>query len=399
MSDGLSSIGAQFLAKVGSKIIVDKSHELASNFYSKHKYKIYNVLRRIVSKKYLSPVSLQSIDRISENSTMKFVDWRDDFRDGVYSAEEDRESLGLPYTVLALWRNQGAVGLRARQENFQLKLTDEQWKATIDEDFKELDSDKRIYDKKIDNRYRYSIRLSGFDIVKNEMIIQKAKYSQQAMSNLLADYRPKKSLVSRLSRPTIREILSEECRGSLPRLNDRRLANTVGVSVLIFFRDDDGCLRPLLQVREGNFMAMSNCGVHCTGSKAADWPRHDQALEADNFFLDEAYLAIKEDFGLLQHDLDGGLSMMCLLREHARLGKPQLFFYGYTNKSVDEIISGRLREIERKATNKYKKLTRDEMKDLYMNGLWNEAEKRAFTVEARAMLAVAAKEFGGYEEK
>lgn len=54
----------------------------------------------------------------------------------------------------------------------------------------------------------------------------------------------------------------------------------------------------MLQIREPSSAAMANGGIHCTGSRAAIWPTADQEMTAQNFFDDEAYTSIEQDFNL-----------------------------------------------------------------------------------------------------
>jgi hypothetical protein len=85
-------------------------------------------------------------------------------------------------------------------------------------------------------KFRYEsdvIRLNAFDDdgQTTTLTIQKAKYSQQAKSNLILDYD------ATPGGPTLRKALMTERRGLLPELNDKRLAQTIGVSMLLFYED------------------------------------------------------------------------------------------------------------------------------------------------------------------
>ncbi|MEO0912556.1 MAG: hypothetical protein AAFY59_06140, partial [Pseudomonadota bacterium] len=164
---------------------------------------------------------------------------------------------------------------------------------------------------------------------------------------------------------------------------------------------DEGQLRPLVQIRDSDRTAMGNSGLHCTGSTAADWPRDDQTMTAENFFADEALGSIEADFGLDRSNIEGSLHMMGLVREHARLGKPQIFYYGLTNVPADELIKFRLdKQRQMASSSKYADMTEGQFKDLIMRDIWSEdAHKQyPFTHEAEAMLTVLGREFGNYDE-
>ncbi len=163
--------------------------------------------------------------------------------------------------------------------------------------------------------------------------IQRARYSAQAQSNLIVDYKIQGGDTS-----TIREFLLKEFDGSLPPLYDSRLANTLGVAILVFYRDGDD-LTPFFVPRTKEPAVFNHGEWHCTASGAAEWPDDyegsDKTFEA--FILDDLYAELREEVGLGQEDLNNVVPL-ALCRELARAGKPQLFFIGFTDLGYDELV-------------------------------------------------------------
>lgn len=186
-------------------------------------------------------------------------------------------------------------------------------------------------------KYRYEsdvIRLNGFDDdgQKTTLTIQKAKYSQQARSNLILDYE------ARPGGPTMRKALMDERRGFLPDLRDKRLAQTIGVSMLLFY-PDQGEWMPFLVARNRETAVLNEGEWSDSASGAAEWPadEHNTAKTFEAYILDDMYMELDEELGLKPQDLSNVLPL-AIAREFIRAGKPQIFFIGFTNLSYNDIV-------------------------------------------------------------
>jgi hypothetical protein len=94
--------------------------------------------------------------------------------------------------------------------------------------------------------------------------VQRATYGDQVRSNLISDYAHRCRDGEERS---LRTMLAEEYGHSLPPLSDRRLANTLGVATILFYREDDIWM-PALWPRASN-LAVFEGGWHCSSSGAA----------------------------------------------------------------------------------------------------------------------------------
>lgn len=148
-------------------------------------------------------------------------------------------------------------------------------------------------------------------------------YHDQAYSNLILDFDREDparyvSLRSQLAQDDNR----------LPELDDQRLANTLGVAALIFYRST-GQWTPYM-VRRVRRIGVFPSGLHCTASGVAKWPAHSRQLKTlGNFATRHMLSEIEEEVGLGPQDLVE-LRPLALCREMARGGKPQLLYGGFT---------------------------------------------------------------------
>lgn len=171
--------------------------------------------------------------------------------------------------------------------------------------------------------------------------ISKARYSDQARSNLILDLRDERER-------SIRKQLIEEYGHRLPPLADRRLANTIGVCILVFYKDK-GVLTPYFVPRTREVAVFNTGEWHCTASGAAEWPRfpEESGENFEEYILDDLYRELEEEVGLLKADLTNVLPL-ALCRELVRAGKPQIFFIGFTELSYRE-LTARLDRARKKA--------------------------------------------------
>jgi hypothetical protein len=330
---------------------------------------------------------------LEELDASAFINWDPKYLSEFY-AGEDRDQLGfLPYSKEVIWSEKANVRLNVVEEVFKFRYSDKTWRETARRGFDALSEDRLIYDK------GHAIRLFKIDRTTGDVDIQPALYSQQARSNLIPDYTPK-PMFDAGGHVSLRQQLRMKYGPILPPLDEPRLANTLGISVIVLCHDEDGVLRPLLQLRAAENAAMNNSGVHCTGSRAALWPRDDQSGSVQSFFDDEAYAAVERDFDLRRSEGEVSLYPAALVREHARMGKPQLFYFGYTKKPLKDVLRFRL-EVQKESEistspriHKYRSMTLDQFRNLILTDIWQDRERYKLTHEAYAMLWLLMDDFG-----
>jgi hypothetical protein len=164
--------------------------------------------------------------------------------------------------------------------------------------------------------------------------IQKARYWDQARSNLILDW----TVPGQRPPQRLRDLLVAKYGSKLPDLNDRRMANTIGVACLIFFWEK-GRLIPYL-IRRVEKVGVFPGGLHTTASGAANWPK---GLEKsfENFFTQAMYDELREEVGLVREDI-ADLKPMAFCREYLRGGKPQIFYAGFTRLTRSELRKKRI---------------------------------------------------------
>lgn len=332
-------------------------------------------------------------DGLATHDQSDFLNWDTRFLSTFYPGEESRRLGELPYSKLVTWSTTKNIRLDAVAEKFRFGRRSREWKEAADSGYQAIRLDRKIYND------GHAIRLFAADVDDNVIRIQPALYTQQAQSNLIADYAPKARFPAD-QRSSLRQMMARQYPHILPPLDDMRLANTLGIAVLVLCHDDEGLLRPLVQIRAPTAAAMNNSGIHCTGSKAAAWPSRNQSFTVENFFDDEAYAAVEKDFDLRRDRNEVSLYPVALVREHARMGKPQLFYFGYTKRSLTEILKFRLetqRERESKldpSLRKYRSMSTDQFRKLILTDIWEDREKYKITHEAYAMLYILLRDFG-----
>ena len=176
---------------------------------------------------------------------------------------------------------------------------------------------------------------------KLRLSVQKASYFQQRQSNLALDYQYKTITGTVL---TMRDLLRQQFGLSLPPLNDRRMANTLGIAALIMVREA-GELTPYLVSRSRDGAVFNQGGEwHCTASSVAKLP--DGPDRTPYFYKDSMLKELDQEVGILEHELET-LEPVAFCREMTRGGKPQMFFLGVT--SLDRAaLARKLSEAQRK---------------------------------------------------
>jgi hypothetical protein len=178
-----------------------------------------------------------------------------------------------------------------------------------------------------------AVRIEGYRISGRRLLLQAqhATYFTQMRSSLILDYRHRLTNGSVLS---LRDLFRQEYGQLLPRLNDPRLANTLGVSALIFCSAGDE-LTPYLVART-RAVAVNDLGNewHCTASGVAELRNVDD--DPSNFIESSIRKELEEEVGLIGDDL-AALAPVAFCRELMRGGKPQFFFLGITHLPLSEL--------------------------------------------------------------
>ena len=173
-----------------------------------------------------------------------------------------------------------------------------------------------------------------------ELTIQKAMYSDQAQSNLVMDWEANHALKESGYR-TLRKYLSSRHPRSLGPLDESIMANTIGISVVLYYRTFAGAYLPYLPGRAKG-QAVFDGGFHCTASGAAAWSATDRTLE---IFVKDMYKELFEEVGIARNEIDV-MVPLALCREFLRGGKPQIFFAGVTSLSEPELAQKRKTALE-----------------------------------------------------
>lgn len=256
-----------------------------------------------------------------------------------YSAEYNYEF--LPYKIVYNFIDhlekpifdEKLVDITVAQTAFSLEQEKFAWDAVSREGFEALKTSGRIslFPEPLARVANAAVN----DKNQLELLIEKADYFDQAKTNLILDYpnTGKSDLVS------LRKQLLRDYPHSLPPWSDRRLGNTMGISCLLFYKNDDSWL-PYL-VRRERKVAVHPGGIQTTASGAAKWPEKiDQHARFNSFFINHMYNELYEEVGLRREDVANFIPV-ALCREFVRGGKPQLFFIGTTTLNASQLVEKR----------------------------------------------------------
>lgn len=246
-------------------------------------------------------------------------------------AEETTVAPYIPYTELAcLYPNKPKINIAVAARKFALKFPDDEWTRLSNLAYAQLEQSKRIRDNES------TIRLQKIAV--NDHItlnLQQASYMDQCRSNLVLDWQD----VSR-DNQSLRTLSTARYGRKLPPLDDKSLANTIGIAALIFYREN-GELVPYL-VKRTKKVGVFPGGVHCTSSGVAKWPGDNADLDFETFFTEHMFSEIHEEVGLLPEDIDE-LVPLAICRELGRGGKPQIFYAGFTSLTREQLTEKRTR--------------------------------------------------------
>ena len=182
------------------------------------------------------------------------------------------------------------------------------------------------------------IRLQGYSNNSGGAVlrIQKAKYSDQVQSNLVMDWTDGHAL-KKSGFETLRAYLSAWYGSKLGPLDEPIMANTIGISVVLYYRTSNGAYLPYLPWRPKG-LAVFDGGFHCTASGAAEWS--DTGMTFEKIFVRNMYRELCEEVGIARNEIQV-MEPLALCREFLRGGKPQIFFAGVTGLSKSELAERR----------------------------------------------------------
>ena len=171
--------------------------------------------------------------------------------------------------------------------------------------------------------------------------IQKARYSDQLRSNLVMDWTDDHALKGSGHR-TLRTYLSARYPRRLGPLDELIMANTIGISVVLYYQTSSGAYLPYLPGRAKG-QAVFDEGFHCTASGAAKWSETGRTFE--EILVEDMYAVLWKEVRIARNEIKV-MVPLALCREFLRGGKPQIFFAGVTSLSEDELQTRRRRAIQ-----------------------------------------------------
>ncbi len=279
-----------------------------------------------------SVVNFKNVVRLNPNSSTDFLNYSPDFINDRYNSYDDNE---FPYEIY--WKLQekdfqtsnidDIFNIYVSEKEFKRSSPEGEWRVISEEAGNKLIKSGRVTLTENNKRGEASIRINEWRMSENKVMIniQKSYYKDQVFSQLVLDYKK--------TGKSLRDILSKERDREIPELNDKRLANSVGVACMLFCFDEDlKKWRPII-IKKTTRGAVYGNSWHCTASGIARWPDKDDNQSFSNFFMDHMYQEIEEEAGIHRRDIEN-ITPMALCREYVRAGKPQLFFAGHLMKNV-----------------------------------------------------------------
>lgn len=220
------------------------------------------------------------------------------------------------------------ISIKINDTRFQLNQSQELWSEISNEGFQKLKEAGRIKDNEP------TIRLINFKKKQNGLLIeiQKARYFDQAKSNLILEWKYSQD------KTTLNSILLNDYGKKLPPLYDERLANTFGIAALIYYANEKKWV-PYLTKRIKK-VAVEPGSIQCSASGVAKWSSSIEMPTFKNLFMEHMYYELYEEAGLGKNDILE-LVPIAFCREYLRGGKPQIFFVGITHLTREELFEKR----------------------------------------------------------
>ena len=333
--------------------------------------------------------------------------------------DESRALVDTPYSEMLLWLGESWDETVKRVKKTSVVVNPKRFRVISP--IRELETfrSEALREFKQDGKATFNghaIRLSQVEEREEEIClhVQPTRYYEQVKSNMVMDWEGPHSL-QEVGIKTLRAYFVPEYGRKLPPLGDNRLANTMGVSAILYYRTTNGStngeiqyipylprrvqLKPL--TKDNKIVAVFDTGTfHCTASGVAEWLgsgedyKDTPVLSFQDSFLRDMYREIEEEVGLRPEDIEV-LQPVALAREFLRGGKPQLFFAGVTHLNEEALIQRRLKAIERtRRRSKNDPEVKIEIEDehyLYTNkeNLENAIDQNGFSLEAVANLHYA----------
>jgi hypothetical protein len=266
--------------------------------------------------------------------------------DNILSDYSLEEFIGpkIPYSMIHHFVENPNVAITFRKVKGQFKLQNDN-----DVDIKAFQIEA-LHEFKKNGKFIFddhTVSLRKVEQVDNKLTlsIQQSKYSDQVQSHLTLDWDSK----ALKNRGTLRGIIKTKYKTSkLPPLNCSLLSNSIGISVIIYYKNQSGEYIPYLPLRnkaitnkKKNSQALYEGVYHCSASGVLKWK---DDIDSIDWIKKEMYREIEEEVGISTSDLPV-LSPIAFVRELLRSGKPQLFFIGFTDLSENEIVEKRKKAI------------------------------------------------------
>jgi hypothetical protein len=281
-----------------------------------------------------------------------------------YLNEHDQVGGFLPYSFIQDWtehlldKQVPKIDLVARSGEFSRSEGSNEWAEVSMRGWLKR---KSSHSGRNSTVVRLSKVITSSDITK--LHIQKAKYQDQARSNLILDYSEGES-------HSLRDLLSIEFSERLPPLDDARLANTLGAALVLLY-EEDGMILPLVAYRAKNVAVFANT-VHLPTSCAIEW-REGKETTFEDLIVSDLVHEIQQEAGLELSKGDYSRpTPIALCREYLRGGKPQLFFVAATNLSKSELVRRREKKMHEMAASQADKVEFKTKSLIPRKGYWFE---------------------------
>lgn len=260
------------------------------------------------------------------------------------------------------------------------------------------------------------IRISDIHVKDHEttLLVQKCKYHDQVKSNLVLDWKSSHALQESSGIDSLRSLINAKYQPyKLPPLNTNLLANSLGVSIIILYREGKNLI-PYLPRRIGTEIkdllkktgrtpknvAVHEGGFSTSASGAAQWNSGDNFYD---FIMSDMLSEIDEEIGLYESDFEI-IEPLALVREFLRGGKPQIFFGAITNLCKEDLNQRRSKAIAKTLKLNFVPEIHDEILDISsIEELFDDIELKGLNLEAIANLSympmfVEAYEAGFYKK-
>jgi len=198
------------------------------------------------------------------------------------------------------------------------------------------------------------VRVSDVVVNDNETVlsIQKCTYHDQVKSNLVLDWEGMHAANGEGFESTLRGLIAGKYKENhLPPLNTELLANSLGASVIVLYRENER-LVPYLPLRSGGnkgndskksggannrIVALHEGTYAASASGAVRW---NPGQSFKDLITSNILREAEEELGLYYEDFET-FEPLALSREFVRAGKPQVFFGAITHLSKQEIDARR----------------------------------------------------------